>query len=46
MLAHLGYPEAAAAVDAAVAADLAERVGGAPRSTSRIGDDIVARLTA
>ena len=43
MLDHLGRPELAARVDEAVAADLAER-GDAPRSTTRIGDDIAARL--
>jgi 3-isopropylmalate dehydrogenase len=41
MLAHLGYPAAAAAVEAAVAADLAQRSPG--RSTSQIGDALAAR---
>jgi len=43
MLDHLGYPEAAAAVDAAVLADLSARTGAA-RATSEVGDAIVARL--
>ncbi len=43
LLAHLGRDEAAARIDAAVAADLAERGSGA-RSTSQIGDAITARL--
>lgn len=43
LLAHLGQDDAAAAIDAAVAADLAER-GSAARSTSQIGDAIAARL--
>src|SRR6266702_1191618 len=38
MLDHLGLAEAAAQVDAAVAADLAERGGTATRSTARVGD--------
>jgi 3-isopropylmalate dehydrogenase len=43
LLDHLGQSEAAAAVEAAVAADLAER-GTAQRSTSAIGDAIAARV--
>ena len=43
LLAHLGRDEAAARIDAAVAADLAERGSGA-RSTSQVGDAITARL--
>ena len=43
LLAHLGQADAAAKVDAAVAADLAER-GTAARSTTQIGDAIAARL--
>ena len=43
LLAHLGHDDAAAAIDRAVAADLAER-GSATRSTSAIGDAIAARL--
>ncbi|HEU4807773.1 MAG TPA: 3-isopropylmalate dehydrogenase [Homoserinimonas sp.] len=44
MLNHLGLPDAAAKVDAAVVADLAGR-GDARRSTTQIGDAIVASLT-
>ena len=43
MLAHVGLHEDAARVEDAVAADLAER-GGKTRSTSRVGDDVAARL--
>ncbi len=43
LLDHLLLPEAAARVEAAVAADLAER-GGAPRATREIGDAVLARL--
>jgi 3-isopropylmalate dehydrogenase len=43
LLDHLGYADAAAAVSAAVTADLAG-VDGSPRSTSAVGDAIVARL--
>ncbi|MBM6400519.1 3-isopropylmalate dehydrogenase [Phycicoccus sonneratiae] len=43
LLAHVGLPDAAARVEEAVAADLAER-GSAPRSTSAVGDAIAARL--
>ena len=43
MLAHLGHDGPAAAVEAAVAADLAER-GGAPRGTVAVGDALLARL--
>ncbi len=44
LLEQQGYPEAAANVTAAVAADLADRTG-APRSTSEIGAAITARIT-
>jgi 3-isopropylmalate dehydrogenase len=44
MLDHLGHPAAAAAVEAAVVADLADRVPGATRRTSEIGDAIAARV--
>jgi 3-isopropylmalate dehydrogenase len=44
MLGHLGMPEAADRVDTAVIADLAAR-GDARRSTSQIGDAIVAALS-
>ncbi len=43
MLDHVGLPDAARAVEAAVAADLAER-GSAARSTTQIGDAIAARV--
>lgn len=45
LLDHFGEAEAAAAINAAVAADLAER-GSASRKTAEIGDAIVARLSA
>src|SRR5690625_1881305 len=44
MLEHLGVPEAARKVENAVAADLETR-GDKERSTSRIGDDLAARVT-
>src|SRR6478735_862947 len=43
LLEHLGRVEQARAVEAAVAADLAER-GSEPRSTTAVGDAIAARL--
>ena len=43
MLEHLGLPDAAARVEAAVAADLAER-GDRVRSTADVGSEIAARL--
>jgi 3-isopropylmalate dehydrogenase len=43
LLEHLGRVEQARAVEAAVAADLAER-GAEPRSTTAVGDAIAARL--
>jgi len=43
LLEHLGRVEQARAVEAAVAADLAER-GDASRSTTAVGDAIAARL--
>jgi 3-isopropylmalate dehydrogenase len=43
LLDHLGLPESAAAVTAAVTADLTAR-GSATRSTATVGDDIVAAL--
>lgn len=45
LLDHLGHREQAAKVQRAVAADLAER-GDARRSTSEVGDAIVARIGA
>lgn len=44
MLDHLGYGEAAARVEAAVAADLAQRPAG--RSTSQIGEAIAGRVAS
>ena len=44
LLDHLGHADAAAAVEAAVVADLAARVPGATRRTSEIGDAIAARV--
>ena len=44
LLDHLGHPEAAAAVEAAVLADLAERAPGTTRRTSEVGDAVAARL--
>ena len=44
LLDHLGYADAAAAVERAVIEDLAERVPGAARRTSEVGDAIAARL--
>jgi 3-isopropylmalate dehydrogenase len=43
MLQHLGRPDEAARVEAAVAADLATR-GDAVRSTAEVGDAIAARV--
>ena len=43
LLEHLGRPEEAARVEAAVAADLAER-GSSVRSTTEVGDAVAARL--
>ena len=43
LLAHLGLTEQAARVEAAVAADLAER-GSEPRGTTAVGDAIASRL--
>ena len=43
LLDHLGYADAAAAVEAAVIADLAERYR-APRRTAEVGDAIAARV--
>lgn len=44
LLNHVGYPGAAAKVEAAVAADIAGRSAAAPRATSAIGDAITAAL--
>jgi 3-isopropylmalate dehydrogenase len=45
LLDHVGLPAAAAAVDAAVAQDLADRAGTEPRSTQRVGDALAARVS-
>ena len=45
LLDHLGHPEAAGAVEAAVVADLASREAAATRRTYEIGDAIAARLS-
>ncbi|CAL9440721.1 3-isopropylmalate dehydrogenase [Nocardiopsis dassonvillei] len=44
LLDHLGVPDAARRIEAAVAADLKTRAPGDTRSTSRIGDDLAARV--
>ncbi|MEY9847061.1 3-isopropylmalate dehydrogenase [Streptacidiphilus sp. MAP5-3] len=45
MLSHLGYAEQAAAIESAVADDLADRASlTAPRTTSEIGDALAARV--
>src|SRR3954462_7116164 len=44
LLDHLGHAGAAAAVEAAVLADLAERVPGAVRRTAEVGDAVAARV--
>jgi 3-isopropylmalate dehydrogenase len=43
MLDHLGLPDAAGRVDAAVAADLVARTGSAARSTGQVGDALATR---
>jgi 3-isopropylmalate dehydrogenase len=44
LLDHLGFGAAAAAVERAAVADLADRVPGAVRRTTEVGDAIAARL--
>ena len=44
LLDHLGYADAAAAVEAAAIADLAERSAGTTRRTSEVGDAIAGRV--
>ncbi len=44
LLEHLAHADAAAAVEAAVVADLAARAPGETRPTSAVGDAVVARL--
>jgi 3-isopropylmalate dehydrogenase len=43
LLRHLGYPDEAARIEAAVSADLAERSG--PRTTDETGDALAARVS-
>ena len=45
LLDHLGYADAAARVEAAVVADLAERVPDRRRRTAEIGDAVASRLS-
>jgi 3-isopropylmalate dehydrogenase len=44
LLDHLGHADAAAAIERAVVADLAERVPGEARATAAVGDAIAARV--
>lgn len=44
LLDHLGYADAAAAVETAVVADLADRAPGTTRRTAEIGDAVAARV--
>ncbi|HEY9565968.1 MAG TPA: 3-isopropylmalate dehydrogenase [Nocardioides sp.] len=44
LLDHLGHPEAAAAIETAVLADLSARTPGQARRTSEVGDAIAARV--
>ena len=44
LLDHLGYADAAATVESAVIADLAERTPGTTRRTSEVGDAVAARV--
>jgi 3-isopropylmalate dehydrogenase len=44
LLDHLGYADAAAAVERAAIDDMAERLPGATRRTSEVGDAIAARV--
>jgi 3-isopropylmalate dehydrogenase len=46
LLDHLGYADAAAAVENAVLADLADRAPGAVRRTAEVGDAIASRVQA
>jgi 3-isopropylmalate dehydrogenase len=46
LLDHLGVPEAARRVEAAVAEDLAERQGAPARTTGQIGDAIAKRVAS
>jgi len=44
LLDHLGYDEAARAIESAVLADLTERTPGTVRRTSEVGDAVAARI--
>jgi 3-isopropylmalate dehydrogenase len=44
LLDHLGYADAAAAVETAVVADLADRAPGTTRRTAEIGDAVATRV--
>ncbi|WP_077487642.1 3-isopropylmalate dehydrogenase [Sinomonas mesophila] len=44
LLEHVGQPEAAARIEAAVAADVESRTPGRARTTAQVGDAIAARL--
>ena len=44
LLDHLGHPEAARRVEAAVAAELAARTAGAPLRTAEVGDRLASQL--
>ena len=44
LLDHLGHPEAAARIEAAVLADLEAREPGQQRRTPEVGDAIAARV--
>ncbi|MDN3297830.1 3-isopropylmalate dehydrogenase [Streptomyces ficellus] len=46
LLRHLGYEAQAARIEEAVAADLAERDGSAPRTTDEIGDALAVRVAS
>src|SRR4051794_27813346 len=46
LLDHLGYADAAATVEHAVLADLADRVPGAGRRTAEVGDAIASRISS
>ena len=46
LLDHLGYADAAAAVERAAIADMADRVPGAVRRTAEVGDAIASRLSS
>ena len=45
LLDHLGFPEAAAQITAAVEADIADRAATAPRTTEEVGEAIAQRVS-